>query len=211
MRELGIDFSEVLTPFVEGPSGSSAALFSAFSPTAKVPCLHHDGLVVWETPAIAEYLAERHPGVWPEKPAARAFARSAVAEMHAGFAALRNICSMNCGLRIRVFPGKLESLSQDLTRLTALWREGLISFGGPFLAGDRFGAVDAFFAPVAFRVQSYGLELEPFAMAYVERLLALPSMREWYASALSETWRDPYHEADALSSGNLLEDVRGRT
>ncbi len=208
MREAGIGFEEILEPFTEGPSGSSHGRFAAFSPSAKVPCLHHGDQVVWESLAIVEYLAERHPGVWPQTPAARAFARCAAAEMHAGFATLRHVCSMNCGLRIRLAPEKLEALSQDLTRLVELWSEGFTRFGGPFLAGENFTAVDAFFAPVAFRVQSYGLELAPMATAYVARLLALPSMREWYAAGLREPWRDAHHEADALASGELMQDVR---
>ncbi len=208
MRERGIPFEECLTPFVEGPSGASQTRFSGFSPTAKVPCLHHGDTVVWESLAIAEYLAERHPGVWPEDAVARAFARCAAAEMHAGFATLRSVCSMNCGLQIRVSAGKLESLAPDLSRLARLWGDGLERFGGPFLAGPEFGAVDAFFAPVAFRVQSFTLELPVFAMHYVRRLLDLPSMREWYAAALAEPWRDAQHEAEALESGILLEDRR---
>ena len=208
MRELGIGFTERFVPFVEGPSGSSRATYSAFSPTAKVPCLHHGDTVVWESLAIAEYLAERHPGVWPDDPVARAFARCAASEMHAGFSTLRNVCSMNCGVRIAVSPKHLESLSPDLSRLVALWREGLDRFGGPFLAGAHFSAVDAFFAPVAFRVQSFTLELPPFAMQYVQRLLDLAPMREWYAAGLMEPWRDAVHEAESMASGTLLEDVR---
>lgn len=208
MRALGIPFEESFVRFVEGPAGSSREAFLSFSPTAKVPCLHHGGIVVWESLAIVEYLAERHPGVWPADAAARAFARSAAAEMHAGFSILRNVCSMNCGLRVRVSPDKLQLLSPDLMRLTELWREGLERFGGPFLAGPQFGAVDAFFAPVAFRIQSFMLELPQFAMEYVHRLLDLVSMREWYAAALAEPWRDAHHEADSLAAGTLLEDRR---
>lgn len=208
MRECGIPFEERFVPFVEGPTGSSREAFLAFSPTAKVPCLHHDGIVVWESLAIAEYLAERHPGVWPADAAARAFARSAAAEMHAGFSTLRNVCSMNCGLRVRVSPDNLQLLAPDLQRLSDLWREGLRRFAGPFLAGSQFGAVDAFFAPVAFRIRTFMLELPPFAMEYVHRLLDLQSMREWYAAALAEPWRDEYHEIDSLAAGTLLDDRR---
>lgn len=208
MRELGIAFEERFVPFVEGPSGSSRETFLAFSPTAKVPCLHHGGIVVWESLAIAEYLAERHPGVWPADAAARAFARSAASEMHAGFSTLRNVCSMNCGLRIAISPEKLQLLSSDLSRLAELWREGLDRFGGPFLAGAHFSAADAFFAPVAFRIQSFMLELPPFAMDYVQRLLDLTPMRDWYAAALAEPWRDAAHEADSRAAGTLLEDLR---
>ena len=97
MTELGIDFEEILTPF----EVSNHANFSRFSPNAKVPCLHDGGLVIWDSLAIIEYLAESHPQVWPKATAARAWARSASAEMHSGFSALRNQCSMSCGMVMR--------------------------------------------------------------------------------------------------------------
>ena len=111
---------------------------------------------------IIEYLAESHSGVWPQQPVARAWARSASAEMHSGFSALRNQCSMNCGLRLQLHALKPD-LMADLDRLDALWQDGLTRFGGPFLAGSDFSAVDAFYAPVAFRIQSYGLPLSEAA------------------------------------------------
>lgn len=209
MRELGIGFEECFVPFVEGPSGASKAAFLAFSPSAKVPCLHDGQIVVWESLAIAEYLAERHPGVWPQDAAARAFARCAASEMHAGFAALRQHCTMNCGLRIRLHAQATEAIAPDVARLVALWEEGLARFGGPFLAGQAFSAVDAFYAPVALRIQSYGLVLPNAAAAYAQRLLALASMREWVEAGLREPWRDAAHEAEALASGALLADLRG--
>jgi glutathione S-transferase len=155
LSELGIPFEERLSPFLPG-SGSSWADFRAFSPTGRVPCLHDGDEVVWDSLAIAEYLAERHAGVWPPDARARAWARCAAAEMHAGFATLRNDCTMNCGVRVRLH-GVSASLQKDLARLGELWNEGLQRFGGPFLAGRSFGAVDAFYAPVAFRIQTYGL------------------------------------------------------
>ena len=206
MRELGVPFEERLLRF-----GDQAAWadFKKLSPHGKVPCLADGGLVVWESLAIVEYLAERHPSVWPAEGAARAYARSAAAEMHAGFAELRNRCSMSCGVRIRLHE-ITPTLTRDLARLEALWADGIARFGGPFLAGKRFTAVDAFFAPVAFRVQTYGLTLGAEARAYVERLLALPSMRAWYASGLEETFRDLPHEAEIAQVGHLLEDLRAR-
>lgn len=204
MRELGIPFEERLTPF---DPGSSWASFRAFSPTGKVPCLIDDELAVWDSLAIIEYLAERHPGVWPAGRRARAWARSACAEMHSGFAALRGACPMNCGLRVRV-TAPSDPLRHDLVRLEELWRQGLEAFGGPFLAGEAFTAVDAFFAPVAFRVQGFELPLGPDARGYVERLLPLEGMRQWYAAALEEPWRDEPHERDALAAGTLLADHR---
>lgn len=206
LSELGIRFDERLVPFAPG-TGSSWHAFRAFSPNGRVPCLHDGNTVVWDSLAIAEYLAERHPGVWPSDPAARAWARCAVAEMHSGFSALRNCCSMNCGLRLQLAETS-PALRADIARIDELWSEGLARFGGPFLAGDAFGAVDAFFAPVAFRIQTYGLSLGPAAAAYAQRLLGLPGMQRWYADALRETWRDPDHEDEVRQSGVVLEDLR---
>jgi glutathione S-transferase len=206
LSELGIPFEERLSPFLAG-SGASSAAFRAFSPTGRVPCLHDGDTVVWDSLAIAEYLAERHPGVWPSDPLARAWARCAAAEMHAGFAPLRNDCAMICGMRVRLHSIS-ASLQKDITRLAELWNEGLHRFGGPFLAGETFGAVDAFYAPVAFRIQTYGLAIDGAAAGYAARLCALPSMQRWYAEALKETWRDPEQEDEVKRAGEVLEDLR---
>lgn len=201
MRELGLEFVEHMHPFGRGED------FTRFSPSGKVPCLHDGELIVWDSLAIVETLAEAHAGVWPADRLARAWARGAAAEMHSSFAALRQHCSMNCGVRVRLREHP-AALAADLARLDALWREGLARFGGPFLAGSRFTAVDAFYAPVVFRVQSYGLELSAPAMAYVAHMLARPSMQQWYAEALAETWRDEPHERDLGEAGELLADLR---
>jgi glutathione S-transferase len=153
MSERGIPFREELHVFGDGFRGAGGK-----SPSGKVPCLHDGKRIVWDSYAIAEYLAERHPGVWPADDDARAWARSAAAEMHSGFTALRGECSMNCGLRVRL-NAPSDALRADLARIASLWGEGLERFGGPFLAGSTFTAVDAFYCPVAFRVQTYGLEL----------------------------------------------------
>jgi glutathione S-transferase len=203
MTELGIRFTEKLIPFEE----SNHVNFKAFAPSAKVPCLHDGGTVVWDSLAIMEYLAESHPGVWPEDRNARAWARCASAEMHAGFGALRNYCSMNCGLRLRLHNSP-ETLTNDLNRLDELWSDGLSRFGGPFLAGAAFTAVDAFYAPVAFRIQTYGLPLSPASQEYANRLLALEGMRSWYQAALSEPWREVGHEREVLAQAELLQDYR---
>jgi glutathione S-transferase len=204
MQELRLAFEERLTPFAEGSSWNS---FRKFSPSGKVPCLIHDNEVIWDSLAITEYLAERHPTVWPADIRARTWARCATAEMHSGFTALRERCSMTCGVRVRLHEIP-ESLRRDLDRLSELWSEGLQRFGGLFLAGASFSAVDAFFAPVAFRVQTYGLQLDPTAQAYASRLLKLPSMRSWYADALAERWRDETHDAETRKWGTWLEDLR---
>ena len=204
MRTLGLDFEELLIPF---NMPGSAELFRKHSPTARVPCLHHGELRVWDSLAIVEYLAERHPGVWPADATARAWARSAAAEMHSGFHALRNQCSMSCGQRV-VLRQRTTELEADLARLRALWTDGLSRFGGPFLAANAFTAVDAFFAPVAFRLQTYGIALDAVCDGYAERLRTLPAMREWYEAALREPWRDLPHERDVEVVAASITDLR---
>lgn len=206
LTELGIPFEEKLTPFQFGTSSSWSA-FREFSPTGKVPCLHDGDTVVWESLSIAEYLAERHPGVWPSDTRTKAWARSAATEMHAGFQELRSQCPMNCGIRLALRTIS-PALVRDIARVQELWNEGFKRFGGPYLAGAEFTAVDAFYAPVTFRIQSYHLVVDEASQAYVQRMQALPSMRNWYAAALKEAWRDPDHEEETLRQGTLLQDLR---
>ncbi|HWO19488.1 MAG TPA: glutathione S-transferase family protein [Kofleriaceae bacterium] len=211
MRQLDIPFHERFMQFPDksaadpGAGAETGHPFRAFSPTGRVPCLHDGETVVWDSLAIVEYLAEQHADVWPADARARAWARCAAAEMHAGFATLRERCSMSCGIRVRLdeIP---PALAADLARLTELWREGLARFGGPFLAGAAFTAVDAFYGPVALRIQTYSLVLDEVAAAYAQRLLALPAMRAWYEGALAETFRDPSHEG--VVGGMVVEDLR---
>ncbi|QJR15877.1 glutathione S-transferase family protein [Usitatibacter palustris] len=203
MTELGIPFTERLIPFNE----PGYEPFASISPTAKVPCLHEGKDRVWDSLSIAEYLNERHKGVWPEDASARAWARSAAAEMHSGFGAVREICSMNCGVRIALHSVP-DNLKKDIDRLGALWTEGVQRFGGPFLAGPKFTAVDAFYCPVAFRVQTYGVQLPPTAARYVETLLATRGMKKWYDEALQEVWRDLPHEEDTPKWGKVTQDLR---
>jgi len=204
MRTLGIAFTEHVVPF---DPGTSWAKFRAFSPSGKVPCLVDGATVVWDSMGIAEYLAERHAGAWPADGPARAWARCAAAEMHSGFGALRQRCSMNCGLRVRLdaIPADLQ---RDLDRIDELWSEGLQRFGGPFLAGPSFTAVDAFYAPVAFRVRTYGLLLSGASAAYARELLAMPPMRQWDDEAIAEPWLDSEHEVEAMQGATLVEDLR---
>lgn len=204
MRELGIEFTEHQVIFGQARSWET---YRSISPTGKVPCLVDGILSVWDSLSIAEYLAEHHARVWPSDSAARAWARSAAAEMHSGFTELRNRCSMSCGVRVLLheFPPALE---RDIARIQSLWNDGLRRFGGPFLAGGSFTAADAFFAPVAFRVQTYGLALDAQCAAYVGRLLGLPSMKEWYAAGLSEPYRDEAHEREILEMGRVVTDLR---
>ncbi len=206
MRELNIPFAEHLLPFGHALSWDA---YRKISPSGKVPCLVDGGTVAWDSLSIAEYLAERHPAVWPEDPVARAWARSAAAEMHSGFNELRSRCSMSCGVLIRL-THLAPALVQDVARLSVLWGDGLQRFGGPYLAGSAFTAADAFFAPVAFRIRSYSLALELPAAEYAGRLLALGGMQEWYAAALAETFRDESHEEEIRSVGEVLEDLRAK-
>lgn len=204
MRERSIPFEERRVPF---SSLDNWAEFRAFAPNGKVPCLVDGDTVVWDSLAIVEYLAERHAGVWPADALARAWARSAAAEMHSGFAVLRERCTMNCGLRVRL-RDMPAALLRDVNRIGELWRDGLQRFGGPFLAGPAFTAVDAFYAPVAFRVQTYGLALDEPAAGYARRLLDTGALRQWYGEALAEPWREAAHDAEALRGGELLQDLR---
>ena len=204
MRELDVAFDEKLVPFIPG---SNFEPFRKFSPSGKVPCLLDGETAVWDSMGIAEYLAERHAGVWPTDKAARTWARCAAAEMHSGFAALRSACSMTCGMRVQLHSVS-DALKRDIARIDELWSEGLRRFGGPFLGGSSFTAVDAFYAPVAFRVQTYELKLSEPAHAYVRKLLALPSMQQWYKDALAETFRDEPHEEEILAAGKVIADYR---
>ena len=204
MTELGIAFQERQHVF----GATFAAKTEAKSPSGKVPCLHDGDRAIWDSLAIAEYLAEKHPGVWPKDEVARAWARSAAAEMHSGFGMLREVCSMSCGIRFQLNTQSLEAIRKDVARLNELWADGLARFGGPFLAGKSFGAVDAFFCPVAFRVMSYQLELPPASDAYVKRLLALPGMKKWYEAGIAEPWIDEEHEVGIARYGRIVQELR---
>jgi glutathione S-transferase len=205
MREQGIAFEERQVTF----EAENWTRFRQFSPNGRVPCLSDGDTTVWDSLAIAEYLAERHTGVWPTEGKARAWARCAAAEMHSSFGTLRTICSMSCGIRVRLREISSD-LKKDISRFDELWNEGLERFGGPFLAGSTFTTVDAFYAPVVFRVQTYDLPLSAVGKSYQSRLLGLASMREWYAAALAETWRHPEHEADFERFGTIVSDLRAK-
>jgi glutathione S-transferase len=204
MRELGIGFAEQLVRFGDAKAWQQ---YRSVAPSGKVPCLIDGDLRVWDSMSIAEYLHERHAGVWPQDAAARAWARSAAAEMHSGFQELRGQCSMSCGIRIRLFQ-HTPGLERDMTRLGVLWSEGLQRFGGPFLAGSAFSAADAFFAPVMFRVQTYGLKLSADGEAYAAHMLRQRSLVEWYAEALAERFRDAGHDAGVAKGGEVTADLR---
>lgn len=201
MRELRIAFEERVVPFAPG---SSYDRFREFSPTGRLPCLLDGDDAIWDSLAIVEHLAERHPGVWPDDRRARSWARSASAEMHSGFAALRQTCPMTFAPNPPIALPR-EDLARDIARLDDLWTEGLSRFGGPFLTGDRFTAVDAFFTPVAFRFRAYGLRAGSHAMAYVERLLQLDGMKEWHLAAAEEVQQSAHGSSQAAGARRLAQ------
>jgi glutathione S-transferase len=204
MTMLGIQFEDRIEPFTK-PSNYEE--YRAFSPTGQVPVLIDGARTVWDSLGIALYLADRHDGVWPLQEAARAWALCAVAEMHGGFSALRNDCTMNVGVRVKPKPMS-AALSRDVARIAELWAQGLDSFGGPFLAGSAFTAVDAFYAPVAFRVRTYGLDVGRAGQEWVDRMLTLPPMLAWEKDALSESWREAGHEEELRACGEVIADYR---
>lgn len=154
-----------------------------YSPSGKVPCLIHDGLAVWDSLAICEYLAELHPGLWPEDRAARAVARAAAAEMHSGFPALRNACSMDVA-RITPMADIPPEVTAEVERIRALWNECRARFGaqGPFLFG-RFTVADAMYAPVVSRFTTFAVPVDAVSKTYMDAIWALPAMREWKQAA----------------------------
>ncbi len=203
MKALGIEFEDRFEPFTKPVNYEE---FRAFSPTGQVPVLLDGGQTIYDSLGITLYLADRHDGVWPEDPAARAWAQCAVAEMHGGFAPLRSACPMNVGVRVRPKPLS-EGVTQNVSRLRDLWAEGLSRFGGPWLAGRAFSAVDAFYAPVAYRVRTYGLDVGA-GQQWVDHILSHPAMQQWESEALAESWREVGHEEELRSAGDVTADFR---
>ena len=206
MRELAIPFNEVLHPF-DVISGNEVE-FKTFAPNARVPCLHDQGQVVWDSLAIFEYLAESWP-VWPNQSAARIYSRSVCAEIHSGFEAIRSQCPMNCALEIRVDDVPVE-VERDLRRLDDMMVEGLTTFGGPFIGGGSFSGIDAFLAPMLLRISGYHLPLSRAARDYQTLLLARPGLTQWVKEAREEPWREPIEDEASLARGELVNDFRPR-
>jgi glutathione S-transferase len=194
LRQAGLPFHEALVS-LQPDAGKAARL--ARLPAGRVPCLDHDGLLVWDSLAISEYLAERHPGLWPTDPRARAWARSITAEMHSGFGALCAELSMDVRAR-RPQRRRSAAVLADIARVEQIWSEARARWGqgGPLLFGT-FTIADAFYAPVAFRFQTYGVTPAGEAGAYWRALLALPGMREWEAGGLEDP-RLADHDLDLL-------------
>ncbi len=187
-----IPFEEVKLRFDFSPGSEWTRLIADISPTRRVPVLvENDGFTVWETLAITEYVADRHPelAIWPRDAKARARARSLCAEMHGGFSRLRTVCPMNIEVFFPDVGTKLwaedEALRADVARLDAAWSQALKASGGPFLFGE-FSAADAYFAPVAVRLSRFGLPVSETAAAYRDALLAHPAVEDWIADAMRE-------------------------
>jgi glutathione S-transferase len=193
LRHFEVPFEEVRLP-LDTPEFRSG--IGRWSPTGRVPVLHHDGLIVWDSLAINEYVNEHFLDRrgWPTDRRARAHARSAAAEMHSGFAALRNQLPMNCRRRPNEYRWDADAQC-DIDRVQQLWRDlrAKYSAGGDFLCG-QFGLVDAMFAPVAVRFRGYGVELDAVSAAYRDALLGTRAFREWDAAAHSEAEHLPKYE-----------------
>ncbi len=182
LEATGAEFDEIVIPL--WLDGAKERILD-HSPSGKVPALRHGDVVVWESLAICEHLAEAFPsaGLWPAESAARAAARSASHEMHAGFMALRRAMPMNCRA---AKPGKGmdDGVAADIDRVTAIWRDCRTRFGdGGALLFGKFTIADEMFAPVASRFRTYAVTLDPVSAAYVEAVHALPAMRTWLAAA----------------------------
>ena len=204
MKTLGIPFED---EFVTFAGLNNYDEFRQFSPAGTVPTLIDGEQTVWDSLGIALYLADRHEGVWPTDKAAKAWAQCVVCEMHSGFAALRNDCTMNVGVRVARNEDS-AALQRDVRRIGEIFEDGLSRFGGPFLAGPDFTAADAFFAPVVFRVRSYDLPIGPLGREWMDRMLDLPAMREWEEQALAEPYRENGHEEELAAAGSITADYR---
>jgi glutathione S-transferase len=191
LKHAGLDFTETLVRLRQASSDLTAqAAAAAGSPSKLVPALKDGDLVVWDSLAICEYLADIAPDarLWPPDPVKRALGRCAAAEMHSGFASLRGECPMDLSQRVTIDVS--EATAKDLGRIVALWTDLLDRFGGPFLLGD-WSIADAFYTPVATRIRTYGVRLSDFgdagpAGAYATRLLQTPEFLEWEAGALAD-------------------------
>ena len=211
MTQASIAFEEIMVRFDSFADDSGfKKLINPVSPVGKVPALVDDGFVVWDTLAIAEYLAEKFPDkhLWPQGQQARARARSICAEMHSGFGALRTACPMNIEASLpdtgRLIWRDKPAVRADLARLVAMCSELLAQHGGPMLFGE-FGIADAFFAPVCMRLKTYALPVPPVVADYIERVAAAPGVNAWINGALAENdfreFEEPYRNRPPAARG----------
>ena len=191
MKQADIAFEEKPLRLSWDDASSFKKTLHALAPTGRVPLLVDDGFAVWDSLAIAEYLAEKFPAkrLWPAERLQRARARSLCAEMHSGFGELRNIFGMNIEAELADIGARMliekPAAARELARIDAMWQEALAASGGPFLFAD-FSIADAFFAPVCSRVATYGLPLAPTSAAYAERICALPAIVAWADAGRAE-------------------------
>jgi glutathione S-transferase len=191
MKHAGIGFEEKRLRLSWEDDSAFKKTLRAIAPTGRVPLLIDDGFAVWDSLAIAEYLAERFPGkaLWPSDAKARARARSVCAEMHAGFADLRSAFSMNIEASLPEVGAQMlrenAGAARDLKRIDEMWSEALEQSGGPFLFG-AFSVADAYFAPVCTRIRTFALPLRAPARDYARHILALPAFLAWESEALVE-------------------------
>jgi glutathione S-transferase len=187
LRANNIGFDEVFIPLYTGAADKQRIL--DFSHSGKVPVLVDGDITIWDSLAIIEYVAERFPEkqLWPEDRARRAHARSISAEMHSGFAALRNECGMNLHRPVGAIALSAAARA-DIARIQQIWGECRERYGkiGPFLFGN-FGGADAMFAPVVHRFRTYAIGVEPDVKAYMETMMSLPAFQAWTRAALAET------------------------
>lgn len=195
MRHAGIAFEEEVIPLYE--PGSRERILG-YSQAGKVPVLRDGDLLIWDSLAILEYLAEKYPdaALWPQQAAARAYGRSISAEMHSGFMALRRHCPMNMRRKNRKLALN-DEVDENVRRIAAIWSEARARFGGegPFLLG-AFSIADAMYAPIMSRFFSYGIEVPPSAHDYMTTMMALPAWQEWQAAGEAEPWVMPNNERD---------------
>lgn len=199
MKHFGLPFTEHM---VSVAGRDYNATLKPLAGNARVPCLHDDGFQVWESIAIAEYLAERHPQMWPADAKARARARSISAEMHAGFTSLRTAMPMNLKFKLKGKPASPD-VQRDIDRVVEIWEEARTQFAtgdGPYLFG-AFSVADAMYAPVVWRLHIYNVSLPPVAAAYSEAMRAHPAMREWYAAGIRESEAHAHYDALADEYG----------
>ncbi|QGW80922.1 glutathione S-transferase family protein [Variovorax paradoxus] len=200
MKQAGIPFEEVKVRFDSFEANSQfKKTIGSLNPVAKVPVLVDGDLVVWDTLAIAEYLAETFPEkqLWPRAAADRARARSICAEMHSGFGNLRSLCGMNIEASLADVGARLLKenlgLQSEVDRVVQMWTDLLDAHGGPMLFGE-FSNADAYFAPVGTRIKTYGLPVPPAISAYIGRVQALPGIKAWIDDALAEKDFLPFEE-----------------
>jgi glutathione S-transferase len=201
LTQFEIPFEEVLARFDSFASDSRfKATVAALSPAGKVPILvEDDGFAVWDTLAIAEYVAEKYPdhALWPRDARRRARARSVCAEMHSGFGALRNAFGMNIEAALPEVGARVlaedAAVRADLARMISLWQDALAGSGGPFLFGD-YSIADAYFAPVVMRIRTYALPVPADLAAYIDRAVAAKGTAAWIADALAEQEFLPFEE-----------------